>query len=427
MERNSAIYQTYVKILQRELLPVMGCTEPIAIAFCAAKAREVLGLLPERVLLEASGNVIKNVKSVIIPHTGGKKGLEAAAAIGIVAGDAAKDLQVLCNVQEEDLVKLDQYLHSASIEVKPAQSDLVLDICVSVFAAGQSARVRICHQHNGIVLIEHNGKILLQAEPTAHTNKSDELDYQSLTVENILDFAKTVKIEDVREVLERQIQYNTAIAEEGLKNDYGANIGKVLLQADGTAVRNRARAKTAAASDARMNGCDLPVVINSGSGNQGLVVSIPVIEYHRELGLPQEKLYRALVISNLVALHLKTGMGRLSAYCGAVSAGVSAGAAIAYLLGGDMEEIAHTLVNSLAIASGMVCDGAKASCAAKIAVAVDAGLLGCEMFREGQQFYDGDGLVLKGVENTIRNFSILAREGMRETDKTIIGLMTGYC
>lgn len=423
MERSSLVYKTCVEVLERELLPALGCTEPIAVAFCAAKAREVLGLTPQRVVVEASGNIIKNVKSVVVPNTGGKKGMEAAAAIGIVAGDASRNLEVIAAVGSEDHERLSQYLQEVPIEVKPYHSGLALDICVSVFADGESARVRVSGHHTGVVLIEHNGQKLWQ-EDAVMPVPEQTVDYSLLTVENILDFAKSLAIEDVEEILSRQIEYNLAIAEEGLKNDYGANIGKVLLQNSGEGLRGRARAKAAAGSDARMNGCVLPVIINSGSGNQGITVSVPVIEYHRALGLPKEKLYRALTISNLIALHLKDGIGRLSAYCGAVSAGVSAGAAIAYLQGGDMEEIAHTLVNSLAIASGMVCDGAKASCAAKIAVAVDAGLLGYEMYQAGQQFYGGDGLVLKGVENTIRNFGILAREGMRETDIKIIELMT---
>ena len=423
MERSSLTYQTYVQILKRELVPAMGCTEPIAIAYCTACARAVLGALPEAIHIEASGNIIKNVKSVVVPNTDGRRGIATAAAAGALYGDETAQLEVISHVSPEQKARLPAYLEHTRITVSPAQSDYVLDITVTVSCGSAQAKVRAVHEHTNLVLIEKDGQVLKEKEIT-ETEDPDMPDYSLLNIEGILDFAQTCQLQDVEAVLARQIQLNTAISNEGLDHDYGANIGKVLLAAYGTDVRIRARARAAAGSDARMNGCELPVVINSGSGNQGLTTSLPVIEYAKELGVSQETLYRALLVSNLVTLHEKTGIGRLSAYCGAVSAGAGAGAGIAYLYGGGYEEIAHTVVNALAITSGIVCDGAKSSCAAKIAASVDAGILGYEMFRQGQQFYDGDGLVLKGVENTIRNISHLGKVGMRETDREIIRMMT---
>ena len=424
MEKNCPLYNDYVEILRRELVPAMGCTEPIAIAYCAAKARAILGSLPAKVTVAASGNIIKNVKSVIVPNTGGRKGIEAAAAIGIVAGDEEAGLEVIAHAKEEDKARLSEYMDSADIKVEFAQSSHVLDIIVTVSQGEDTAAVQVVNEHTNIVKITRNGQTLLEKE-ILETTEPGKPDYECLTVEDIYDFAMTCDLDDVREILDRQIAYNTAIADEGLKNDYGANIGKTLLKAYGTDVRIRARARAAAGSDARMNGCELPVIINSGSGNQGMTVSLPVIEYARELGADRERLYRALLLSNLVTLHEKEGIGRLSAYCGAISAGAGAGAGIAWLCTGDYDTVVHTIVNALAITSGIVCDGAKASCAAKIAAAVDAGILGFEMYRNGQQFYGGDGLVKKGVENTIRNISRLGRIGMRETDKEIISMMIG--
>ncbi len=423
MERNSEIYKAYLEILNKELVPAMGCTEPIAVAYCAAKARETLGCLPDRVELEVSGNIIKNVKSVVVPNTGGMRGMAAAAAIGIVAGDADKELEVVSQVTPEQIRQLKDYMQQAEITMKQADSDLLLDIGVRVSKGGDWAKVRIINHHTGIALIEKNGEVLFRAKPEDPAQEAG-VDYDLLTVEQIYDFAQSLDIEDVRELFDRQLRCNSAISQEGLQGDYGANVGRTILKTQPDNVRTRARAKAAAGSDARMNGCELPVVINSGSGNQGITVSLPVLEYAQELGATEEQLYRALAISNLTAVHLKSGIGRLSAYCGAISAGVSAGAAICYLQGGDLRSVSHTIVNALAISSGIICDGAKASCAAKISVAVDAGIFGYEMFQNGQQFYSGDGIVTKGVENTIRNVAVLGKEGMYETDKTILSIMT---
>lgn len=423
MDQQDVRYQTYIEILKKELVPAMGCTEPVALAYCAAKARAVLGQRPQRVVIEASGNIIKNVKSVIVPNTDGRKGIEAAAAIGIVAGREDLELEALSLVTEEQKADFQVYMETAAFSVRQAESSRLLDMTVRVYREDSYAIVRIADTHTNIVHIEKDGKILLHKE-TGEQTRQGIPDYSLLTVQGIYDFAQSVDIDAIQPILEKQILYNTAISAEGLKKDYGANIGSVLLETYGSDVRNRAKARAAAGSDARMNGCELPVIINSGSGNQGMTVSLPVIEYAEELQADREKLYRALVISNLTAIHQKTGIGSLSAYCGAVSAGAGAGAGIAYLCGGGYEEIAHTIVNALAITSGIICDGAKASCAAKIATAVDAGIFGYDMYLKGQQFYSGDGVVSDGVEKTIQNIGRLGKDGMRETDKEILCIMT---
>ena len=419
-------YPHFIQILREELVPAMGCTEPIAIAYGAAKARAVLGRLPESVLVEASGNIIKNVKSVIVPNTDGLKGIEAAAAAGIVAGQADRILEVISEVTDEQKQDIRQFLKNTDVRVAPSPDDVVFDIIITLRAGNDCVRLRICDYHTNIVLIEHNGKMLLSSGKVSESAQSEGLtDRSVLSVEAALDFASTCELEDVRALVERQIEYNYAIAEEGMHNDWGANIGSVLLECYGDDVKTRARCMAAAGSDARMSGCEMPVIIVSGSGNQGITASVPVIEYAKHLGVSHETMVRAVLLSDLLTIHMKTGIGRLSAYCGAVSAGCAAGAAISYLHGGGLREISHTLVNAVAIVSGMICDGAKPSCAAKIAAAVDAGLLGYHMFTCGQEFRGGDGIITKGVEATIENIGRLGRLGMRETDKEIIRIMTG--
>lgn len=422
MKRTDEKYQAYVKILEEELVPAMGCTEPIALAYAAAKARETLGCLPDRMEIGASGSIIKNVKSVIVPNTGHLKGIPAAAAAGIVAGDASRELEVIADVSEEETKAIAEYLKNTRITVEHIDQGITFDILVTVKKGDSYARVRIANYHTNIVLVEKDGEKLLDL-PVEGEKEEGLTDRSLLDVEDIWDFINTVEIDDIRAVISRQIEYNTAIAKEGLRGDYGANIGSVLLSAYGDDVKNRAKAMAAAGSDARMNGCELPVIINAGSGNQGMTCSLPVLEYAKELKSGEDQLYRALALSNLVAIHQKTGIGRLSAYCGAVSAGAAAGAGIAYLCGGGYEEVIHTVVNALAIVSGMVCDGAKASCAAKIASAVDAGILGYHMYLNGQQFYAGDGIVTKGIEGTITNIGRLGKEGMKETNEEIIKMM----
>jgi len=424
MKDKERIFKAYETILNEELVPAMGCTEPIALAYCAAKARSVLGKRPERVLAQVSGNIIKNVKSVIVPNTNGAKGIEAAVAIGIVAGREDRLLEVLSEISDAQKEEFREYLRSTPIQVSQQKDGALLDMSVSVWSGSSCASVRIAGEHTNIVRITKDDEILLERVLESGMDTEREERYGLLNVEDIYCFATEAELSQVEGVLRRQIEYNRAAAEEGLRGDYGANIGSVLLMSGEENVRIRAKAMAAAGSDARMNGSELPVVINSGSGNQGLTVSLPVMEYAKELGAGEEKLYRALALSNLIAIHLKRGIGSLSAYCGAVSAGVAAGAGIAYLKEGDYDTIAHTVVNGLAIASGMICDGAKASCAAKIAVAVEAGLLGYDMYRNGQQFYGGDGVVAKGVENTIRNISWIGSRGMKETDQEILNIMT---
>lgn len=401
----------------------MGCTEPIAVAYAAALARETLGSMPESVLISVSGNILKNVKGVVVPGTGGLKGVVSAAAAGIVAGRAEKQLEVISSVTEENIEQIKQYAKTAQFKVDKSRSDCIFDIAVEVRKGENSAMVRIAGHHTNVVRIRHNGEDILVKEVSSEITAPDGADRSVLSVRNIVEFAESVNLADVEEVIERQIAYNTAISAEGLKNDYGARIGKILLQSFGDDVHNLAKATAAAGSDARMNGCSLPVVIVSGSGNQGMTASLPVIVYAKHLGVSHEKLLRALVLSDLITIHLKTGIGRLSAYCGAVSAGCGAGAGVCYLYGGSADEIADAVTNALAIDSGIVCDGAKSSCAAKIASAVDAGLLGMEMSRCHSNFCSGDGILGDGVENTIANVCEVARDGMRETDAEIINIM----
>lgn len=423
MQKDSQQYQCYVDILKEELVPAMGCTEPIALAYAAAKARTVLGARPDRVLLQVSGSIIKNVKSVIVPNTGHLKGISAAAAAGIVAGVADKELEVISQVSASEQEAIKEYLNRVQIEIQHIDWGHVFDLQVTAFLGSSWAKVRITDFHTNIVLIEKDGQVLLEKPVSEAEIYESRTDRSMLNVADIWDFATTADLRDVEEILERQIRCNNAIAEEGLLGDYGANIGSTLLATYGNDVTVRAKAKAAAGSDARMNGCELPVIINSGSGNQGITCSVPLIEYAKELHCGKEKLYRALILSNLVAIHEKTGIGTLSAYCGAVSAGAGAGAGIAYLCGGDYQAVIHTIVNALAIVSGIVCDGAKASCAAKIASSVDAGILGYKMYCRGQEFKGGDGIVMHDIESTIRSIGTLGKEGMQSTNEEIIRLM----
>lgn len=422
MEKTDERYQAYLRILEKELVPAMGCTEPIAIAYAAAVAKEVLG--EEDIVqidIYASGNIIKNVKSVTVPNTGGKKGIEAAAAIGVVAGNAKEELEVISHVSKEDLQALETFLKRVVINVHHACTKCALEIMVALQGMHHRAQVKITQEHTHIVHIQRDDKILHHINEVEE--KKEDKDYQLLSMKGLYDFSVSVDLSLVKELLQRQIDYNTRIAQEGLAKGYGANIAKVLLHTYGDQVAIRAKAMAAAGSDARMSGCELPVIINSGSGNQGMSASLPVIEYARELSASEEQLYRALLISNLATIYQKLRIGRLSAYCGAVSAGAGAGAGITYLLGGDFDHICHTIVNALAITSGILCDGAKPSCAAKIASAVDAGILGGEMYRAGKQFYHGEGIVAGSIEETIDCVGQLAREGMKETDEEIIHLM----
>ena len=424
MKKGDHLYQQYLNILYEELRPAMGCTEPIALAYAAAKATAVLGVVPEKIRLFVSGNIIKNVKSVVVPNTGGLHGMAAAVCAGIIAGDAGKELQVISTVPQEKHADIQAYMNSVDLEIQPAVSDLVFDIDLYVSAGGDTVHLRITNHHTNIVLIQKNDDILLE-HPVTESSEDHLTDKSCLTIEKIVEFADCLDVEDVRDCVGRQIQCNMDIAKEGLTNDWGANIGSVILRRQGSSLEKKAGAYAAAGSDARMSGCEKPVIIVSGSGNQGITASVPVAVVAQELSKSEEQLLKAVALSDLVTIHQKTGIGRLSAYCGAISAGCGAGAGIAYLLGGDAKAVAHTVVNAVAILSGTICDGAKPSCAAKIAAAVDAGILGYDMYLEGQQFYSGDGIVTKGVDNTVHNIGRLAREGMRQTDKTILEIMLG--
>ena len=422
MQRGDELYQQYLNILAEELRPAMGCTEPIALAYAGAKARQVLGRQPDKVRLFVSGNIIKNVKSVVVPNTGGLHGMAAALCAGIVAGDADRELQVISNVPRDAHARIKEYMEQLDLDIQPSYSELVFDIDVFEYSGEDVVRLRIINHHTNIVTIEKNGEKLLDL-PICESSEDHLTDKSCLTIENIVAFADCLDVEDVRHLVGEQIRCNMEIAKEGLDGLWGANIGSVILRRQGQTVEKKAGAWAAAGSDARMSGCEKPVMIVSGSGNQGITASVPVAVFARETGATEEQLLKAVALSDLVTIHQKAGIGRLSAYCGAISAGCGAGAGIAYLQGGDARAVAHTVVNAIAILSGTICDGAKPSCAAKIAAAVDAGILGYHMYLEDQQFYGGDGIITKGADKTVHNVGRLAREGMRETDRTILEIM----
>ena len=422
MQKGDQLYQQYVNILKEELRPAMGCTEPIAMAYAGAKARQLLGRIPEKIKLFVSGNIIKNVKSVVVPNTGGLHGMAAAVCAGILLGDADKELEVISAIPKDKHGELKAYLESVEMDIQPSYSNLVFDIDLFVYAGEDTVRLRIINHHTNIVRMQKNDEILLDL-PICESSEDHLTDKSCLSIEKIVEFADCMDVEDVREYVGRQIECNMDIANEGIRGNWGANVGSVILHHHEGSVAKKACAYAAAGSDARMSGCEKPVMIVSGSGNQGITASVPVVIYAQELGKTEEELLKAVALSDLVTIHQKAGIGRLSAYCGAISAGCGAGAGIAYLQGGDASAVAHTVVNAVAILSGTICDGAKPSCAAKIASAVDAGILGYHMYLENQQFYSGDGIVTKGVDNTVRNVGILAREGMRETDRTILEIM----
>ena len=421
------VMRDYIAILSEELVPATGCTEPIAIAYCAATVKKLLGKLPERVTATVSGNILKNVKSVVVPNTGGRKGIRPAIAAGMVAGDPDRDLQVIADLPPEALTALDDFLRTADIDVICGESPCKLDIDIQAVAGSRSARVRITNHHTNIVHMERDGQVLRDL-PVVDAAEEHMTDKSCLNVEDIVRFADTVPLEAVQDLLLRQIEQNTAIAEEGLRGAWGAQIGRILLEDYGDDIKQRAKAYAAAGSDARMSGCEMPVVILSGSGNQGITACLPVVVYAKHIGATREQLIRALLVSDLVTIHQKSGIGRLSAYCGAISAGVGAGAGICYLLGGGFSAVAHTVVNAVAILSGTICDGAKPSCAAKIAAAVDAGIMGYRMYLHHREFHSGEGIVAGSVDDTIANVGLLAQQGMRQTDHTILRIMQdGEC
>lgn len=421
MEKSDCLYTSYLNILKEELVPAMGCTEPICLAYAAAKAREVLGTMPNRVKIEASGNIIKNVKSVIVPNTGGMKGLKASVAAGIVAGNANQALEVIANVTEKQIDDIKRFLGEVLITIEPLNLVATLDIAVTLYNDEHSSKVRIAGFHTNIVRIEKDEQVLFDSAYSG--NPSTILtDRSCLCMEKIYDFAKTADLDDLEPIIGRQIECNHAIAMEGLKNNWGANIGSNLLKMSGD-IHQKARAWAAAGSDARMSGCSMPVIINSGSGNQGMTTCLPVLAYAEHFGIDKETTMRAVAFANLATIHEKTGIGRLSAYCGAVSAGCAAGCGVAFLMGAKLNTINHTLENALGMAAGIVCDGAKPSCAGKIALAVEAGLLGYEMAKSDDYLLDGDGIIGNDVEATIEHIGRLGRNGMKETDVEILKIM----
>jgi Uncharacterized conserved protein len=424
MKKGDLKYDAFVSILHEELVPAMGCTEPISLAFVAAKAREVLGCLPDSVEVGGSGSIIKNVKSVIVPHTGGMKGMEAAAAIGIVAGKSDRELEVIADVSETQIKEMHDFLDNVPIKVYHQNSGLVFDIVVKVSKGDSYAVVRAANNHTNIVHIEKDGEIILDLDPAAEGSEQ-QTDRFLLNMKDIWEFINDVDLDDIRDILEIQIKYNTAIAQEGMEGNWGANIGKTLIKTYGNDVRTRAKAYAAAGSDARMSGCELPVVINSGSGNQGITVTMPVVVYAEELHKTEEEKLRALALANLVSVHIKTPIGVLSAYCGAVSAGAGAGAGVAYLLDKDYDEVCSAVTNAISAISGIVCDGAKASCAMKIVNGIEAGIFGADMHKNGQDFVSGDGIVGTDIEQTIANVGKLGKEGMEGTNEEIIEIMVG--
>lgn len=420
MDKN--LYNHYVAILNQELVPAMGCTEPIAIAYASAKAVSVLGQEPESIEVWCSGNIIKNIQGVIVPNSGGLKGIKAAAILGALGGDSTKQLEVLNSVSPDDILRTKELVNTDFCRSFLNKDVDNLYILVKVRGAEHSSEVEILDSHTNITKITKDGVDIFTKEQEQTFDRIEEVKEQ-LNVRNIFEFADTVDIEDVSDVLKLQIQMNTAISEEGLSRTYGASVGRTLLDTYCGDVSILAKAKAAAGSDARMNGCPLPVIINSGSGNQGIAASIPVIEYAKELGATEEKLYRALVLSNLISLHQKKYIGKLSAYCGAVCAACGSGAAITYLHGGDYTHISNTIINTIATVGGILCDGAKSSCAAKIASAVDAAITGHNMSMNNHVFAFGEGLVQDDVEHTIKNLGYVGCVGMKSTDIEILNIM----
>lgn len=420
MDNREYIY--YTKVLKEQLIPATGCTEPIALAYAAAVGRKTLGILPEKVTAAVSGSIVKNVKSVVVPATRGMKGIESAIAAGITVGREDSALEVLACAPPDTAQKISTFLKKCPIKIELSGSERIFDIQITMEAQGHTSFVRIVDTHTNIVLIKRDEKILLEKEISSQDNNSEKGDF--LKISKIVEYATTCAMEDVSETIEHQILCNTALSEEGMKGGWGAEIGRLLLRGMETPdVKLRAMAAAAAGSDARMSGCELPAVINSGSGNQGLTVTMPIVEYAKELNADHEQLIRALVLANLIAVRIKQSIGYLSAYCGAICAGCSAAAGVAFLYGQDESIIEHTVVNGLAILSGTICDGAKPSCAAKIAMAVNAGLLGFQMAVEGKEFVHGEGIIKKGIENTIEEVGVLSRDGMNITNQVILDIM----
>ena len=422
---DSKVYNGYIAILKHELVPAMGCTEPIAVAFAAAKARDVLGRFPEHITAYLSGNIIKNVKGVTVPNSGGQRGIDVAATLGCVAGDAALELEVIKNATQEQIERTTQLVHEGFCDAQLVEGKDNLYIRILATAGEDSAAVTVEHEHTNSTRIERNGQVLLSKEDKRAATDEVVVDKSLLNVRQIVEFANEVRLEDVKPMLERQIAMNTAISQEGLTGKYGAAVGKTMMEINGDHVEGRAAARAAAGSDARMNGCSMPVVINSGSGNQGMTITLPICEYAKTWNKDEETTLRALALANLISVHIKRHIGNLSAFCGAVSAGCGTACGIAYMDGCTYDQICMTITNTLCNVGGIVCDGAKSSCAAKIASAVSAGLLSYRMAKEDKCFQDGEGLAGGDIEETIRNIGRMGRDGMKSTDVEILNIMVG--
>ena len=418
---NNKLYRNYIDILKEELIPALGCTEPIAIAYAGAKIRDVVGEIPDSITVKCSGNIIKNVKGVTVPNSGGLKGIDIAAVLGLIGGDSNKNLEVLSTVKEEDIDKTKELVKNGFCNCDLIEGSENLHIIIEAKYKNTYSSIEIKNAHTNITKIIKDGKEIF----TSDNSKSDKelADRESLKIKEILNFANEVNIEDIREIISRQIDMNTAISKEGIKNEYGSCIGRTLLKYYGDDIRNKAKAYASAGSDARMGGCPMPVVTNSGSGNQGITVSVPVIQYAEYMNISEEKLYRALVLSNLIAILQKKHIGKLSAFCGVVCAATGAASGIAYLHDADYKIISDTITNALCTIGGMVCDGAKASCASKISEAVDCGILAFNLARDGKVFKSGDGLVKDDIEATIDSIGRMAKEGMKGTDIEILNIM----
>lgn len=430
------VYDAYVRILKKELVPALGCTEPIAIAYAGAVARAELGRMPEKCTVWCSGNIVKNVKGVTVPNSGGMKGIDAAAVLGITGGNSDLKLAVLESVTPADIEETKRLLKTDFCTSRLVEGVANLYILLEVSAGEDTVSVEIKDYHSNITKIVKNGEVIFeggaQCDTDEVTQQEEDEDKKLLNVRDILAFAGECRLEDVQETLKRQLAFNQAISDEGLKNPYGAEVGRILLgtrSSEKIPTKLKAKARAAAGSDARMSGCSLPVVINSGSGNQGITVTLPVVSYAEDYGVPHEKLLRAMTVANLIAIHQKKYIGSLSAYCGAVSAACGAGAAITWMLGssgyagGTYEEVSDTITNTIATIGGMVCDGAKPSCAAKISVAVEAALTGYQMSTRRKTFGAGEGLVKDGVEETIESIGRMGKDGMKATDIEILNIM----
>jgi L-cysteine desulfidase len=418
------VYDTYTALLNSELKMATGCTEPIAIAYAGARLRQVLGEIPEHCTVYCSGNIVKNVFAVTVPNSGGAKGIDTAAILGIIGGDADYVLDVLHAVTPEDVELMNKLLAEKICDCELVEGVENLYIRIEAKHGSDTAMVEIKDYHSNITRIEKNGEVIFNAEENA--TEASSIDKTLLNVKDIFEYAGLVDLNDVKDVLLNQIKCNSAIAEEGLKNPWGSQVGRTIYEHDmGKSVWNKARAYAAAGSDARMNGCPMPVVINSGSGNQGMTVSLPIYVYAKEMNVDEEKMLRSLALANLISLHQKRYIGSLSAYCGAISAATASACGIAYMFGGDYALICDVITNSINTTGGMVCDGAKSSCAAKIATALDMALLAYEMSQKKRVFMPGEGLVEDNIEETIANVGRMGRDGMKSTDVEILKIMLG--